>query len=473
MSSPPLQVYTNRTLNMRSVEAIGYDMDYTLIHYYVEEWEREAFEHARAVLAERDLPVEQLRFDPAEYIQGLILDLELGNVLKATRFGYIIQARHGTRPLSYAELREVYAGTVIDLHNSRFLFLNTMFSLSAASLYAQLVDLLDSGRLAEVMGYDDLWRLVSRALDETHTTGSLKEMIVSDPDRFCAPDPETAMALRDQKLAGKKLLLITNSDWAYARPMMEYAIGQFLEDGDWRSLFDVIVVAAAKPTFFTGSNEPFEIVDPDRGLMVPHQGAFKPGALYYGGSARRVEQSLGLTGDQFLYVGDHLFGDVHASKATLHWRTALVVRELEDELEALVDAEGVQERLGALMTQKDVLQDEIAQQRMERETARSNGTSTRQITSRIEATRRKLLALDERIAPLARNMADRGNPTWGLMMRAGSDKSMFARQVERHADLYMSRVSNMRARTPFAYFRAARAPLPHEDHSPMSPDPSV
>jgi hypothetical protein len=57
------------------------------------------------------------------------------------------------------------------------------------------------------------------------------------------------------------------------------------------------------------------------------------------------------------------------------------------------------------------------------------------------------------------------------MMRAGSDKSMFARQVERHADLYMSRVANMRDRTPFAYYRAARAPLPHEEQDPIGSDP--
>jgi hypothetical protein len=39
------QVYCNRTMNLRSIKAIGYDMDYTLVHYRVDEWERVAFEH--------------------------------------------------------------------------------------------------------------------------------------------------------------------------------------------------------------------------------------------------------------------------------------------------------------------------------------------------------------------------------------------------------------------------------------------
>src|SRR5690606_28552637 len=36
-------MFANRTLNLRSVAAIGYDMDYTLIHYRTEEWEGVAF----------------------------------------------------------------------------------------------------------------------------------------------------------------------------------------------------------------------------------------------------------------------------------------------------------------------------------------------------------------------------------------------------------------------------------------------
>jgi hypothetical protein len=47
-------------------------------------------------------------------------------------------------------------------------------------------------------------------------------------------------------------------------------------------------------------------------------------------------------------------------------------------------------------------------------------------------------------------------------MRAGVDKSLFARQVERHADIYMSRVSNLASTTPHGIMRAAWVPLPHD-----------
>jgi 5'-nucleotidase len=53
-------VFANRTLNLRSVAAIGYDMDYTLIHYRTDDWEGAAFEHAVNPGAKRGWPVEDL-----------------------------------------------------------------------------------------------------------------------------------------------------------------------------------------------------------------------------------------------------------------------------------------------------------------------------------------------------------------------------------------------------------------------------
>src|SRR5690606_40528275 len=66
-------------------------------------------------------------------------------------------------------------------------------------------------------------RRSSDLLDATHMEGRLKAEIISDPDRFVILDEETTLALLDQKYAGKKLLLITNSEWGYTVPMMSYA----------------------------------------------------------------------------------------------------------------------------------------------------------------------------------------------------------------------------------------------------------
>src|SRR5258708_1577144 len=116
-------IFCNRTLNLRAVRAIGYDMDYTLIHYVTEAWEREAYEHLRRRLGALGWPVEGLAFDPSFVIRGLVLDLELGNVVKPNRFGYVKRACHGTRILDFAEQRRVYARTIVDLAEPRWVFL--------------------------------------------------------------------------------------------------------------------------------------------------------------------------------------------------------------------------------------------------------------------------------------------------------------------------------------------------------------
>jgi HAD superfamily 5'-nucleotidase-like hydrolase len=442
-------------------------MDYTLVHYRVDQWEQRAYEHTRRLLAERGWPVDHLDFDPTTVIRGLTIDLDTGNLVKPTRFGYVIRASHGTRFLEFDELRSTYAGTVVDLASERFVFLNTLFSLSEARLFAQLVDLYDQGRIPRVVGYRDLYLAVRDTIDEAHMEGTLKEEILADPDRFVVPDPEVALTLLDQRHAGKRLLLITNSEWAYAERIMDIALGPHL-DGSWRDLFHTVVVSAGKPGFFTGNAPLFEVVDETQGLLEPHRGELRKGAVYYGGHAALLEEHLGVAGDQILYVGDHLFADVHVSKALLRWRTALVLRELESEVRAQHDFEEREAELVALMSRKEDLEHRLAVTRLDKQRERQgyapvlapDGPGDRDAA--IEALRAELTALDEQIAPLAIASGSLRNVDWGPLMRSGNDKSLFARQVERYADVYTSRVSNFMPETPFGYLRASRGTLPHD-----------
>ncbi len=97
-------------------------------------------------------------------------------------------------------------------------------------------------------------------------------------------------------------------------------------------------------------------------------------------------------------------------------------------------------------------------------TARSSAARPEELESAIlRSVNEESQELDAKVAPLAKASGEQGNPTWGPLMRAGNDKSLFARQVERYADVYTSRVSNFLAQTPFAYLRAARGSLPHDD----------
>ena len=110
---------------------------------------------------------------------GLIIDLELGNIVKANRFGYIKRACHGTELLSFEKQRETYSRVVADLAEPRWVFIDSLFGLSEACLYSQLVDLLDAKRVPEVIGYRDLHALVRGSLDACHMAGTLKAEILS------------------------------------------------------------------------------------------------------------------------------------------------------------------------------------------------------------------------------------------------------------------------------------------------------
>src|SRR2546427_11874818 len=77
-----------------------------------------------------------------------------------------------------------------------------------------------------------------------------------------------------------------------------------------------------------------------------------------------------------------------------------------------------------------------------------------------EVLRAELVELDQMIAPLAKRASELLNARWGLLMRTGNDKSHLAKQVERYADIYMSRVSNFLLYTPYVYLRSPRGSLP-------------
>jgi 5'-nucleotidase len=283
---------------------------------------------------------------------------------------------------------------------------------------------------------------------------------------FIDRDPDTAAALLDQKYAGKKLVLITNSGWEFTNAMMSWAFDIFLPEGQtWRDLFEFSIVEARKPAFFELNSPTFE-VNTETGLLKPtHE--LSSGGVFHGGNAALVERHLGISGDEILYVGDHIFGDVKVSKVTVSWRTALVLRELERDIQAECQFSAEFQKLNNLMLEKEEIELNMYQlkldlQRGRKQYSKEESPDVRGLDKKIEALRSQIKSLDDRISPLARAAAEISNPNWGLLMRAGNDKSHLARQVERSADIYMSRVANFLTQTPFAFLRSARGSLPHD-----------
>jgi hypothetical protein len=162
-----------------------------------------------------------------------------------------------------------------------------------------------------------------------------------------------------------------------------------------------------------------------------------------------------------------MFGDVKVTKAVLRWRTALILRELEDEIEAQLAFAPHELELVRLMEEKEQVEDELCTvriklQRKEQGYGEQTGESLESLQKKHAEVRHKLEALDVEIGPLAEAAAQLSNAVWGPLMRTGNDKSHLAFQLERYADIYTSRVANFSFATPFAYLRSPRGNMPHD-----------
>lgn len=92
------RVFCNRTLDLGSIKAVGFDCDYTLASYIPETFETLAHEQTiEKLIATFGYPADALRplsFDPTLMVRGLVIDKEHGNVLKVDRHKYVKLAYH-------------------------------------------------------------------------------------------------------------------------------------------------------------------------------------------------------------------------------------------------------------------------------------------------------------------------------------------------------------------------------------------
>ena len=462
--------FANRDLDLNQIKVIGYDMDYTLVHYHVDKWEEKAYEHTLNYLVQEEgwSSLKHLKFNPNITKRGLVLDLKLGNILKVDEFGCVNLASHGLRQLSSEEVKELYSSTLVDLSDPYYVFLNTLFSISTGCLYAQLVDELEKKNIETPVSYRSIFETISKAQRLAHLEGKLKTDIITKPDEFVDLDAKLPQALLDQKSAGKKLFLATNSEWFYTNHMMRYAIEPFLGGASWQDLFDLIIVAADKPNFFGTSQKIFE-VDTKHNVLKPHFGKLTS-KVYYGGCAPDIENHFNVPGREVLYVGDHIYSDINIAKKSRRWYTALVLRELEKELSDLDTFQEERELISNKKEEQNILDKELSKLKLlklHKEKEESSYKELSEIRAKINDLETKILSCEKEIDSKTRLLKQKVNSPWGFLMRVGNSRSLIAKQIAKHADIYASRVSNFLEATPYRHFRSKPALFPHDykDHS--------
>ncbi|KAH9692978.1 cytosolic IMP-GMP specific 5-nucleotidase [Citrus sinensis] len=471
------QIFCNRSLNMKNIVAVGFDMDYTLAQYKPETFESLAY----------DGTVRKLVYDlgyPEEVCLLIVYACVINNLLEWSfdwkymvrglmdRHKYVKVAYHGFREMSKEEKVEAYGNTLIRdaFDEPDYALIDTLFSLAEAYLFAQLVDFMDNnpGKDSKSTDYVRMYKDVRAAVDLCHRDGTLKQMVAKDPKTYINEDRSIVPMLKMLRESGRSTFLVTNSLWDYTTIVMNFLCGSHTLDGgitrnsDWLQCFDVVITGSAKPGFFHEDNranlfqvepESGMLLNTDNGTPMPQVGDISPGLLlkekngtcriFQGGSVGHLHKLLSIeSSSQVLYVGDHIYGDILRSKKVLGWRTMLVVPELEREVELLWELRDLRKKLHLLRNERDLIEDQIHHLKW---SLKSEGID-------VDEQRKMCTRMDDL----------EFHKVWGQLMKTGYQNSRFAHQVERFACLYTSQVSNLSLYSPDKYYRPSEGFMPHE-----------
>jgi len=476
------RVFCNRNLRMDTIEMIGFDMDYTLALYHQDRLEQLSMELTLQKLVDKHGYAPEIRtllYDPRWAIRGLVVDKKNGNVFKMDRHAHVGRCYHGFRELSHDERKLTYRNEKINLSSDRYEWIDTLFALPEAVMYTTLVDWAD--RQTGTVDYDKLFTDIRTAIDEAHRDDTLKSVIKADLAAFIVKDPLLGETLHKFRSSGKKLFLLTNSLYDYTARVMSYLLdGERKAYPSWRNYFDIVLVGAGKPAFFN-ELRPFVQIDGATGEPI-HSGNgdgvkhLARDKVYQAGNVVAFEQITGIKGEQVLYIGDHIYGDILRLRKQHMWRTAMVLQELEREIAVSDRLEAQIKDLELLDRRHRNLESEIDYQSLRLKKIQrllDDAATLPALRARLEderrATRESVDALRDRAGLMDAEVdsldarIDRAyNPQWGSCLREGNENSRFGEQVNDYADLYTSRVSNFGPYSPLRYFRAPRRPMPHE-----------
>ncbi|XP_059453503.1 uncharacterized protein LOC132184042 isoform X1 [Corylus avellana] len=488
------RIFCNRSLNMKSIVAVGFDMDYTLAQYKPETFESLAYEGTiRKLVYDLGYPHELLNwsFDWKYMVRGLVLDKKRGNILKMDRHKYVKVAYHGFKELSKEEKVGTYGNTLVRdaFDEPDYALIDTLFSLAEAYLFAQLVDFHDRN-LGKVPDYSRMYKDVRAAVDLCHRDGTLKQMVAKDPKRYINEDTAIVPMLKMLRDSGRSTFLVTNSLWDYTNIVMNFLCESRTVNGsnkcnfDWLRFFDVVITGSAKPGFFHEDNRAnlFEVepksgmlLNTDNGSPMPQVGSTSPRLsvnglnkmcrVFQGGSVGHLHKLLSIeSSQQVLYVGDHIYGDILRSKKVLGWRTMLVVPELEREVELLWELRDTRKELRLLREQRDLIEDKIHRLKWSLKFEDVKVDVKQKIFSALDELESQREHVRSTHQQAQRECHQKFHKVWGQLMKTGYQNSRFAHQVERFACLYTSQVSNLSLYSPDKYYRPSEDFMPHEFH---------
>ncbi|XP_046641987.1 5'-nucleotidase domain-containing protein 3-like [Daphnia pulicaria] len=446
-------IFATNELDLKNVSVYGFDYDYTLACY------KESVDHLIYNLGRETLvrklkyPSEilKLNYQPGFAVRGLHFDIGKGLLLKVDSFHQIQLGcvYRGLTPLSDEEVLNLYGQHYIPadylesyVHNgsqqgsSKMAQLADLFSVPEMSLLCNATEYFVNNHID--YHPDILFRDVKNAVQSIHPV--MHQIVQNKPEDYLEKDPQLEVFFNRLINAGKKLFLVTNSPFNFVNKGMQYLIGKH-----WRDIFDVVIVQARKPKFFTDKNRPFRIYD------LNHQNhvwdkvrKLEKGQVYTEGTVSQLQDMTGWKGGSVLYFGDHPYTDLADASLMHGWRTGAIIKELTSEIQTLNTSQ-----FKWHVNWLQVLQQLIEQFQ------ESEGEHSRKLIKEWIAERDQLRKDTKHVF----------NEQFGSLFRTYHNPTYFSRRLFRFADVYTSNVTNFLRFSPKHTFYARRGALPHEYRS--------
>lgn len=449
-------IFANTYVDLGRVDTVGFDYDYTLVHY-TDELLTLLYKMALSRLVEdRHYPTEMiesnLNYDSQFSIRGLAVDKKTGWICHLSYTHKVAVAWEGREKVSTSRIFKEYRGKrrmTPSERRARLKPLNDLFSMAECCLIADTIqffkdreiDFCPSNVVTDILG----------SIRDTHLSGKFHRIVSDNPERYFDPNPHLKTVLLNLKDSGKRLIFASNSPYWYVDAGMKYVLGT-----RWMDLWDAVLVSAGKPVFYTATGRPFREVDKETDrVRFQKVTKFESGKVYSEGCIRelirlmphwrasndkdeeQIESADALNmnsnmNSNVLYIGDSLFADLVDAKREFGWITAAVTPEVGFELDVQLSQENLlaERTIAILLNALRNVQSEM-------------GTS--------RYTNEDSLVLDK-LEKLVSNWRDRqtrllGN-TFGSVFRARYQPSLFAHSLRRYCDLYMNSVGSLRLYSP-------------------------
>jgi HAD superfamily 5'-nucleotidase-like hydrolase len=481
---PKHRVYANSYLDMGKIRDVGFDFDYTLVHYSPALLELIYNMAGQELIDNKRYPKDLknfLKFDSNFSIRGLAVDKETGWICHLSSTHKVSLAYLGKSKVSRSQMADATSGKNAMSpaeRAARLRPLNDLFSMSEATLIADVIQYFITNNVAfqpaqvveDVMG----------SIGQIHKSLAFHKRVAKHPDKYFEQTPYMKEVLETLRESGKSLFLCSNSPFWFVDAGMRFNFGP-----SWRSLFSTVITSAGKPKFYTEKKRPFREVlcgdetnpSPDvvcdidktkEAVSYERVSRLLPTKVYTEGCLNeliRLVPSLGINtipkndlqtesagGDRganskVLYIGDNLFADLVDAKREFGWYTAGVLSELRPEVKKLasVDYLVAKQTIEVLLAALRLSQDYMGEKRSE-----DDARVLDKLEQLVSAGRDKMNAF-------------LGNERFGSIFSARHQPSLFSASLLRYCDVYMGSVEALVNYSPsHRFYPDFVGTLPHQ-----------